>query len=87
MKIKDILNLGGRGLLETYDNSFSRLISSIYPKYDWLPFRFPKVSQNYWDDINNQKKFLEWLKIELKIVEMEDWYNVGTEVLLRYFSS
>ena len=77
---KDFYDLGGLWLLSKYRGSPSALISAVYPEYNWLPWKFDKIQSKYWEDINNQKKFMDWVGNELKIKEMSDWYNVSYRV-------
>jgi hypothetical protein len=56
------------------------LLSAVYPEQEWLPWKFDWISQTYWEDINNQRKFLEWAGKQLNIKEMSDWYKVKTGV-------
>jgi hypothetical protein len=52
----------------------------VFPTYEWLPWKFASIPKNYWDDVNNQIKFINWAGKELKIKEMSDWYNVSYKV-------
>jgi hypothetical protein len=63
-----------------YNGSPSQLLSTLFPDYEWLPWKFDKCPANYWDDVNNQRKFMEWAAKELNIKEMSDWYNINYEV-------
>ena len=81
VKIKDLLKLGGHRMVKQYDSSISKILAAVYPDYDWLPWKFDLCPHNYWDDIKNQKKFIEWARKELKIKEMSDWYHVSTQVI------
>jgi hypothetical protein len=77
--------IGGASLLNSkYKASPSLLLSTVYPDYDWLPWKFAKSAQNYWNDMKNQRKFLDWAAKQLKIKEMSDWLKVTTHVLLEY---
>jgi hypothetical protein len=53
----------------------------VYPGYDWLPWEFGRCPQNYWDEMKNQRKFMDWAGKQLKIKEMSDWYEVGIKVI------
>jgi hypothetical protein len=81
--MKDLRDLGGSYIVEKRGSVPYYIFSEIYPEYEWLPWRFNRVVPGYWDDVNNQKKFMEWASKELKIKDMSDWYNV-TEVT-RYY--
>ena len=78
---KAICSIGGAALIsEYYNGSISKLVMSVYPEHNWIPWKFVSSPRNLWDDINEQKKFLEWAGKELGIKEMSDWYNVTTKV-------
>jgi hypothetical protein len=79
-KIKNLIELGAIYLLSKYNRSPSLLLSNLYPEYEWLPWRFQKCPNNYWNNINNHKKFVEWASKELNIKEMSDWYKVSIQV-------
>jgi hypothetical protein len=77
---KDIADVGGLGLLNKYDSSILQLLATVYPEYEWLPWKFPQCPRNYWDSIDNQKNFMEWAGKQLNIKEMSDWYSVSIKV-------
>jgi hypothetical protein len=66
-------------LKNKYDNSLPLLLSTLHPNYDWLPWKFP-IPKSFWDDLENQQKFMNWASKELKIHEMADWNKVSTTV-------
>ena len=69
--------------MQRYNFSPSQLLASVYPSYSWLPWRFGKCPQNFWGEISNQRKFLDWASKELNIKEMADWYNISHKVILK----
>ena len=71
-----IIENGGGTLLEKYNGSPSKLLMSVYPEYNWILFKFDTVPKNYWDDINNQKEYLDWLGNQLNYKSMDDWYKI-----------
>jgi hypothetical protein len=73
--------LGGINLLAKYEGSTKQLLAQIFPEYKWIPWEFAKASQNFWDDVNNQRNYLNWAEKRLKIKEMEDWYNITLAVI------
>ena len=75
-----MIKSGGVRLIDLYNGSLSKLLSSVYPEYDWLPWKFTVCPLGFWNDIANQRKFTEWVAKELNIKEMEDWYRVTTKV-------
>ena len=58
---KDIFNNNGRGLLKYYNLSCIKLVTSMYPDYNWIVWKFNFVTNNYWQNKENQKKYIEWL--------------------------
>ena len=78
---KVFTKVGGGSLLSQYSGSLSKLLSQIYPDYNWLPWKFNKGPHNFWADIKNQRKFLEWAGKELRINDMSDWYKITNKVV------
>jgi hypothetical protein len=77
---QDIQRLGGGGLLAKYQGSPLLLLSTVYPDCEWLPWRFERVPVHFWEDISNQRKFLDWAAQELGIKDFTKWYSVTLEV-------
>lgn len=46
----------------------------MYPNYEWLPWKFS--THNYWNNIDNQREFLNWAAKQLQIKEMDNWYQI-----------
>jgi hypothetical protein len=77
-----LLDLGASNLLLTkYHGSPLQLLSEVFPEYEWLPWKFDKCPDNYWNDEKNQRKFFDWAAKQLNIKEMSDWYNVTYKVI------
>ena len=87
--IKDLYKLtydmvdknNGTTLLTHYKWSIQKLIKDIYPEYDWKPWLFSCVPQNYWKDKANHKLFFNWLGEELGYTKPEDWYLIEARVI------
>eukprot|EP00027_Filamoeba_sp_ATCC50430_P012117 CAMPEP_0168573886 /NCGR_PEP_ID=MMETSP0413-20121227/18779_1 /TAXON_ID=136452 /ORGANISM="Filamoeba nolandi, Strain NC-AS-23-1" /LENGTH=312 /DNA_ID=CAMNT_0008607177 /DNA_START=21 /DNA_END=956 /DNA_ORIENTATION=- len=75
---KDLSTRGGEHLLLLHGRS---MLQALYPNYEWLPWKFPKLPKGYWNNMDNQKKFFEWLRhpSRLNIPSLEDWYKVSVE--------
>jgi hypothetical protein len=58
----------------------STFLSNVYPDYNWLPWKFDNCPHNYWTDLKNQRKFLDWAATELNIKDKSDWYQVAFRV-------
>jgi hypothetical protein len=57
-------------------------LSAIYPEHEWLPWRFRKAPQGYWDSPQNQKLFLDHVMTQLKMTSYDDWYSVPVRKVL-----
>ena len=66
--------------MEMHDFSIFRLLSNVFPNYEWLPWKFIKSTHNYWENIENQRKFMEWAGKQLGYKEMDDWYKMTGKV-------
>ena len=76
---KDLSQIRGTYLLQTR-NSYVDLLMEVYPEYNWLPWKFVQCPKNYWNDIENVRKYMNWAAIQLNVKDMSDWYNVSSQV-------
>ncbi len=84
LKKKEIISLGGGGLLTSkYNSSAMLLITTIFSEYEWLPWKFKCCPLHYWDDKNNHKLFMNWVANQLNVKEMNDWYKVTGKVFFK----
>ena len=84
MNAEDIKKVeGGKSFLSQYSGSFFKLLTTVYPDYEWQPWRFINSPHNYWVDVNNQRKFMEWAGKELGIKELNDWYKLENQQVKR----
>ena len=73
--------MGGSSLLsDKYNDNILQLLTHFYPNYEWLPWKFETCPRGYWENIENQKKFVKWAAKELNIKEPSDWYNISNKV-------
>jgi hypothetical protein len=80
-QFQEFTGIGALYLLKHYyNNSPSLLITSLYPEYQLLPWKFTWCPHNYWSSLDNQRKFLDWAGKQLGIKEPNDWYSVGQKV-------
>ena len=73
--------MGGRLLLDKH-KSLPQALVTVFPEYNWLPWKFKHSSKNHLEDIKTQRKFVEEIGKELGIKEMEDWYKVTQKVAI-----
>eukprot|EP00026_Physarum_polycephalum_P000419 Phypoly_transcript_00420.p1 GENE.Phypoly_transcript_00420~~Phypoly_transcript_00420.p1 ORF type:complete len:1013 (+),score=147.72 Phypoly_transcript_00420:21-3059(+) len=56
---KDVSDARGHSLLRYFGGSLKQALLSVYPNIGLEDGKFFRVSQNYWADIENRKKFFE----------------------------
>jgi hypothetical protein len=77
---------GGGHLLKSHRDSPTHLLSTVYPEHEWLPWKFVRCPLNYWSDVNNQRKFMDWAATQLNVKEMSDWYKISQRVSISTLS-
>ncbi len=91
-------NIGAYGLIEKYNGSLPKLLQSVYPEYpsvsslyasnlqySWDTSKFRShLAIGYWNNLTNQRNFMEELAKKLNITEKESWYKVTSTVLLQH---
>eukprot|EP01118_Nematostelium_gracile_P008062 TRINITY_DN2649_c0_g1_i2.p1 TRINITY_DN2649_c0_g1~~TRINITY_DN2649_c0_g1_i2.p1 ORF type:complete len:817 (-),score=149.57 TRINITY_DN2649_c0_g1_i2:621-2738(-) len=93
----DIRKCGGESLLnDYYHGSLLEALTKVYPSHRWLPWKFKfGLPQGYWNLLENQRTFLNWIQQELKFSTKEDWFKLtamdikqrgGSRLLLKYGS-
>jgi hypothetical protein len=74
---------GGAKLLHLYKNSVVKMVEELYPEFSWDTWEFKFVPQNYWSDINNQKRFLDRFAEVHGIKDHTQWYKVDVGFVIR----
>jgi hypothetical protein len=78
LKIQEVINLGGAPFLG--NQSLPQFIESVYSDQEWLPWKYPRTPQLFWESIENQKKFMDWVGKQKGFTSNEDWYKITQEV-------
>lgn len=86
---EDIYSYGGGGLLvDYYNNSPSKLLESMYPDHNWIPWKFGQTPKQFWkhllEDPAEKRKLLNWLSERLGVRELSDWYRVSLTQIRHY---
>eukprot|EP01122_Echinamoeba_exundans_P013192 TRINITY_DN5720_c0_g1_i1.p1 TRINITY_DN5720_c0_g1~~TRINITY_DN5720_c0_g1_i1.p1 ORF type:complete len:311 (+),score=40.76 TRINITY_DN5720_c0_g1_i1:75-1007(+) len=56
--------------------SFVNALKETYPAHEWQEWRFAKVPKGFWKDLDNRKRYFNWVGQQLKLQTREDWYGV-----------
>ena len=67
-------------LLKKYASSPYLLLSTVFPEYEWLPWKFEKLPINFWEDPKNMWKFFEWAASQLDVKSLTEWQNISRKV-------
>ena len=86
--IEEINIIDGSGLLiNIIIIHYNQHLKSIYPNYEWIPWKFHQIPKNYWSNIENQRKYFDWLSNQINFKSNEDWYKLKREILIKYNGS
>jgi hypothetical protein len=79
---RDLLinNFGGGYILKKYNGSPSKFVMSVFSEYDWLEWKFLVTQFHFWENVQNQIKYTNWLGKILGYETLEDWYNLRVEL-------
>ncbi len=75
---------GAHKLIAKYNNSMTKLLSTVYHEYTWVPSQFTCVPRSYWAVVDNQRAFMDNLAKELNITKHEDWYNITVRTMQQH---
>lgn len=50
---QQLQQLGAHSLIDYYNHSISKAITSIFPQYDWKLWKFQMVPKHYWNNISH----------------------------------
>lgn len=73
---QQIIEHGGKALLQKFMSSPSALLQSVYPQHPWDSWNFGRAPKNYWFNKDHHRKYAEWLATELGITNKDGWYEV-----------
>jgi len=68
-------------LLAAYKSSPSKIVTTLYPRHQWLPWKFTSTARGWWADKTNQKQYFTWLAKTQGWKEYNDYYKLSQEVL------
>ena len=77
----------GSGLIKCYGGSLFLFLKNVFPKYNWLEWKFTKTPQNTWVNkdgifkMENHIKYVLWLGLTLDFKCQNDWYKLTSEVI------
>ena len=76
-----IKKFGGTSLLNIYNGSVSKILSTVYENYEWDLAKFNQFPLHHWSSIDNQRGHMEIMYRSLSLCCFNDWYSVTLEQL------
>jgi hypothetical protein len=59
-------------------------LKTIYPDFDWKPWRFHYVPPGFWEDLKNHRKVIDYIEQVFDITRPEDWKRVTTHQVNKF---
>lgn len=84
IKQNDFRKYKGIGLQDFYGNRLPDLLRDGYPEIDWLDWNFDKTTTRYFDSIDNQIKFINYIEKQEGISCVDDWYKYNGKIIEDY---
>src|SRR5438093_646317 len=82
--VYDIRRHGGSALLrDYYGDSPYQALKLIYDEHQWLPWKFKSPPKGLWSRKENHQQFFDWIRGQLDIKNMDDWYNVTMKQIFK----
>jgi hypothetical protein len=81
LQLKDLVDNGGSFFVEKHRNSLPKIMQSIYPDVEWLPWKFDRFSKGFWNDPQSQRSFFDWLGRKLGYKDINDWCNLNLDLI------
>ncbi len=77
---QELIENSGGGLLSKYGSSPSKLITSTFTEHEWEIHRFNTVPKKYWENLQGQREFMDWLGKGLGLKKMHHWYKITGQI-------
>ena len=83
---QQIIDNGGKMLIHYYyESNMEKLLKTIYPEHTWNFTKHKKrFTKNYFQSINNQKLFMDYLFKELNLKSIDDWLKISKQTFHDY---
>jgi hypothetical protein len=72
-----VRQFNGTSLLsELYRGSIWKMVTTLFPNYNWQFWRFEHAPNGFWTDNQNQRNYFDWLAEIWDINSIDQWYKV-----------
>lgn len=75
---EQLQDLGAGGLLggKFYNESIYKMVKTVYPEHEWLPWKFESMPKKYWADPDVVLSVLRYLKRAFGLTSRGDWEKI-----------
>lgn len=74
--LADFIHYFGNGYMQRFNTPYQAL-QFAYPDHEWLPWRFERVPQGFWEDREQVNRFMQWLGTQLGVQHASDWNSIN----------
>jgi len=75
----------GKTLLRRYRNSPAAAVMALLPRSQWCEWKFTRVPPEFWDRIENRRRYVKWLGGQLGYRRRADWARVRRKDFVAHF--
>ena len=76
-----VVQHGGRTLLNHHKGSLYSILLTVYPEFDWLPWKFHQLPKFSWKNPELLEKALRFVADKLHLQTVEEWHRVTSTQL------
>ena len=58
-----------------FNSSPSQALQTVYPEHDWMPWKFERAPQGFWEKLENHRQFFDWSGTQLGYNALETFYS------------
>lgn len=80
-----LVNEGSHQLVKIYPDGIS-FLKKVYPKHEWKPWFFKRITGRVWKTKKFQLDYLKWFAKKKKIKKASDWYKIELSDLKKFYA-
>lgn len=74
--VRTVKEAGGRRMVQMYNSSWRRMLETLYPEYEWLPWLFLRVDSHYWSSTQHVEEYIQWISNKFQITDVAQWRSL-----------
>jgi len=81
VSVKELSTLGAHLVLQHFNHSKFKMLTTLYPEIDWVPWKFENPPRNVGGDMKILKLAIGHTQEQLGVKAFDDWYRVSARQL------